>query len=318
MTNAFHFDTLVWDWPIAIYLLLVGISSGMVILAIFLKGKRADIDPARDSVIIATTIISPLSVILGLSILIFHLTKPLTFWYLMVFYNVSSIMSLGVLLFQVYMLVLIVWIVNIYHNRLKVFLSPTHSTILIKLNAVLDFLVRCQSGVEKSLFILAVALGCYTGFLLSALKSYPLLNNPVLPLLFLVSGVTSGVIMIMLYCSLTNKRFEYTASLHFIHKLERPLIYLEALLLCSFFVGLILGGGQKTVAAMNTLNGFWGGVFWSCVVGLGIILPLLSNRVFSENIKQNRKYVVLMAAVGLFSVFSLRIFILYAGQMTVA
>ena len=37
MTSAFHFDSLVWDWPIAIYLFLLGISSGLVTLAVLLR-----------------------------------------------------------------------------------------------------------------------------------------------------------------------------------------------------------------------------------------------------------------------------------------
>ena len=36
------------------------------------------------------------------------------------------------------------------------------------------------------MLVLAVLLGAYTGFLLSALKSYPFLNNPILPVLFLL------------------------------------------------------------------------------------------------------------------------------------
>jgi len=40
--------------------------------------------------------------------------------------------------------------------------------------------------------ILSLSLGAYTGFLLSALIGFPLLNNPVLPLLFLISGLSSG------------------------------------------------------------------------------------------------------------------------------
>lgn len=42
------------------------------------------------------------------------------------------------------------------------------------------------------MLVLAVLLGAYTGFLLSALKSYPFLNNPILPVLFLFSGISSG------------------------------------------------------------------------------------------------------------------------------
>ena len=33
-TSAFHFESLVWDWPIAIYLFLIGISAGLVTLAV--------------------------------------------------------------------------------------------------------------------------------------------------------------------------------------------------------------------------------------------------------------------------------------------
>lgn len=39
MSSAFHFDSLVWDWPIAIYLFLIGVSAGMVTIAIFLKRR---------------------------------------------------------------------------------------------------------------------------------------------------------------------------------------------------------------------------------------------------------------------------------------
>ncbi|HDH8632455.1 TPA: polysulfide reductase NrfD [Escherichia coli] len=30
-TSAFHFESLVWDWPIAIYLFLIGISAGLAL-----------------------------------------------------------------------------------------------------------------------------------------------------------------------------------------------------------------------------------------------------------------------------------------------
>jgi len=32
--DAFHFPSLVWDWPIAIYLFLLGISAGASLLAV--------------------------------------------------------------------------------------------------------------------------------------------------------------------------------------------------------------------------------------------------------------------------------------------
>lgn len=35
--SAFHFESLVWDWPIAVYLFLIGISAGLVVLAVLLR-----------------------------------------------------------------------------------------------------------------------------------------------------------------------------------------------------------------------------------------------------------------------------------------
>ena len=36
MQAAFHFPSLVWDWPIAIYLFLLGISAGATSLSVLL------------------------------------------------------------------------------------------------------------------------------------------------------------------------------------------------------------------------------------------------------------------------------------------
>lgn len=79
MHSAFQFDTLVWDWPIAIYLLLVGISAGMVSLSILIKYYVPAEYNGGNIVIKSTAIVAPLSVIIGLVILIFHLTRPMTF-----------------------------------------------------------------------------------------------------------------------------------------------------------------------------------------------------------------------------------------------
>lgn len=312
MNTAFHFDTLVWDWPIAIYLLLIGISSGMVILAVLLKRQILLVNAANDGVIKATTIIAPLAVILGLMILIFHLARPWTFWHLMVFYNPHSVMSLGVMLFQIYMVVLIFWIIAIYHKALVNIFNSDWIRWLVRLIA------KRERGLDIIVVLCAILLGVYTGFLLLALKSYPLLNNPILPLLFLVSGLTSAVAMAVLCGVVFYKQSVHSPSLAFIHKLELPLIITELCLLAVFFIGLVFGGGQKEVAALTALTGFWGGVFWLGIVGLGILLPVALTFLCSERIKFNKAYLVTMSGIGLCSVFMLRMFILYAGQMVMA
>ncbi|RUR94221.1 cytochrome c nitrite reductase subunit NrfD [Pectobacterium polaris] len=320
MHNAFTFDTLVWDWPIAVYLLLVGISAGMVSLSMLLRHYVPSEYRGSNLVIKATAIVAPLAVILGLVILIFHLTRPLTFWYLMVFYNPTSIMSLGVMLFQVYFVVMLLWIITLYHEGWLTQLETVwHRPVLAaRARKLTAMIVKKAAVIENLLLVLAILLGCYTGFLLSALKSFPLLNNPVLPVLFLVSGTTSGIAVILLASAWGRSTSGSSHSLHFIHRVETPVVYAELFLLFAFFIGLLLGGGQKVVAAQTALSGFWGGVFWIGIIGIGIVIPFIANQVRKPSSHSGKGQLITLAAMSLFGVFLLRLFVLYAGQMTVA
>jgi protein NrfD len=85
--DAFYFDSLVWDWIIAIYLFLAGMSAGAVMISIYLKRKVIQGHPSTNGIIKATAILAPFGIIAGLVILIFHLTKPWSFWKIMIFYN---------------------------------------------------------------------------------------------------------------------------------------------------------------------------------------------------------------------------------------
>ncbi|MCG8710602.1 cytochrome c nitrite reductase subunit NrfD [Brenneria sp. 4F2] len=320
MHNAFHFDSLVWDWPIAIYLLLVGISAGMVSLSILIKYYVPTEYGGGNNIIKSTAIVAPLAVIVGLVILIFHLTRPMTFWHLMIFYNPTSIMSLGVMLFQIYFVAIALWVINLYREGLLRLIEtrirrPRLTALAQRATAII---ANKASWIEKVLLVLAILLGCYTGFLLSALKSFPLLNNPVLPVLFLASGTTSGIAVAILVSAMSINRAANSATLHFIHKIENPVVYAELFLLLAFFVGLFLGGGQKTVAARTALSGFWGGIFWIGIIGMGIAIPLIASFIRDQHRQPGRGRLIAMAALSLFGVFLLRLFVLYAGQMTAA
>ncbi|WKA63308.1 cytochrome c nitrite reductase subunit NrfD [Pectobacterium aroidearum] len=320
MHNAFTFDTLVWDWPIAVYLLLVGISAGMVTLSMLLRRYVPSEYHGSNRLIKATAIVAPLAVILGLAILIFHLTQPLTFWYLMVFYNPTSIMSLGVMLFQVYFVVMLLWLITLYHDGWLMQLEAVwqRPALAAKARKVVAAIVSKAALIENLLLVLAILLGCYTGFLLSALKSFPLLNNPVLPVLFLVSGTTSGIAVMLLASAWGSTTSSHSRSLHFLHRVETPVVYAELFLLFAFFIGLLLGGGQKVVAAQTALSGFWGGVFWIGIIGIGIVIPAIANRVRKPSAHSGKRQLITLAVMSLFGVFLLRLFVLYAGQMTVA
>ncbi len=317
--NAFHFDSLVWDWIIAIYLFLAGMSAGAVMIGIYLKRKVIEGNPANNGILKAVAWLAPFGIISGLTILIFHLTKPLAFWKIMIFYNPSSVMSMGVILFQVYMIVLFIWIGVIFRETIINFANGKLPQGLVDfVDSVLVKASKVNNGTEIALGIMAVMLAAYTGFLLSALKTYPMLNNPVLPILFLFSSLSSGAAACLLFGILVFKESAHSPSVSWVHGFERPVVLFELFVLITFFTGLIFSGGQNEVAAWNAIGGgFWSNWFWFGVILVGMILPLVLNAVTPKEVKHNGGFIFVVTTLSLVGVLMLRTFILYAGQMTV-
>ncbi|TMX30834.1 cytochrome c nitrite reductase subunit NrfD [Vibrio sp. Hep-1b-8] len=317
--SAFHFDSLVWDWIIAIYLFLAGMSAGAVMISLYLKRKVIEGDPANNGIIKAMAWLAPFGIISGLTILIFHLTKPLSFWKIMIFYNPSSVMSMGVILFQVYMIVLFIWIGIIFRHQVIQFCDGKLPSKL--LDFADGFLIKSgkfSNAIELFLGFLAIVLAAYTGFLLSALKTYPMLNNPVLPILFLFSSLSSGAAACLMFGILVFKESATSPSVSWVHSFERPVVMFELFVLVTFFTGLIFSGGQNEVAAWNAIGGgFWSNWFWFGVVLIGMVLPLTLNAVIPKETRHNGGYILMVTTLSLVGVLMLRTFILYAGQMTV-
>ena len=313
--DAFHFPSLVWDWPIAIYLFLLGISAGATSLSVLLRRKGAG---SESGIIKATALLAPLCVMLGLLILIFHLARPWTFWKLMFHYQFDSVMSMGVMLFQLYMAVLFAWLGVVFRAEIEALRSRLFKQKFAFVDGLIGLLARVERLLAPLLLLLAVLLGAYTGFLLSALKTYPLLNNPVLPVLFLVSGIGSGIAATILLAVTLFKEDHHSVGVHFVHRFERPLLAVEILLLICFFTGLYFGGGQKEVAMWAAIGGgFWSQVFWVGVVGIGMLLPQLLGLLTPAPLRERRGHLVLVCSLTLLGVLLLRYFVLYAGQMTV-
>lgn len=312
--TAFQFDSLVWDWIIAIYLFLAGMSAGSALIAIYLKRKVIEGDPAQNGIMKAMAWLAPFGIIVGLLILVFHLTKPLEFWKIMIYYNPSSVMSMGVILFQVYMAVLFVWIGMIFRKPIMDVLGSKFDfveTILLKLEKI-------ENGLELFLGFLAIVLAAYTGFLLSALKTYPMLNNPVLPILFLFSSLSSGAAASLLFGILVFKEDSHSPSVKWVHSFERPVVLFELFVIVTFFTGLIFSGGQNEVAAWSAIGGgFWSSWFWYGVIGIGMLLPLALNYFSPGEVKLNHGFILVVTTLSLIGVLMLRTFVLYAGQMTV-
>ncbi|QIZ77528.1 NrfD/PsrC family molybdoenzyme membrane anchor subunit [Ferrimonas lipolytica] len=311
-----HFDNLIWHWPIAIYLFLAGVSAGAVLISILFKRRATSLgnDPAHSSIVRAMALIAPVSVILGLAILVVDLSKPLEFWKMMIYGNPSSVMFWGVWGLSVYIGVLMLYLMAIFHEPMEVFahfISPlTHLINLVR---------RWDKYLETAMVVLAIGIGAYTGLLLSALKAYPLLNNPLLPVLFLVSGLSSGAAATLLFAVLCFDGTNQPEEIKFIHKIEKPVLAMELALLALFFVGLSFGGAGSMKALTTALNNdFWSVIFWGFVIGGGIALPWLLQWLLPESLTHHRYFVSFCCILSLSGVFALRHFMLYTGQMVPA
>ncbi|WP_394247189.1 cytochrome c nitrite reductase subunit NrfD [Vibrio profundi] len=312
--TAFQSGVVVWDWIIAIYLFLAGMSAGAVMISIYLKRKVIEGDPSENGILKATAFLAPFGIIVGLTILIFHLTKPLAFWKIMIFVNPTSVMSMGVILFNVYMAVLFVWIGIIFRKQIVGFLKGRFTFV----DGLLEKFEQFENALELFLAFLALVLAAYTGFLLSALQTFPMLNNPVLPILFLFSSLSSGAAACLLFGVLVFKEDSHGASVSWVHGFERPVVMFELFVLVTFFTGLIFAGGQSQLAALNAIgSGFWATWFWWGVIGAGMLLPLLLNAVAPKSVKHSGAFILVVTTLSLVGVLMLRTFVLYAGQMTV-
>lgn len=320
--NAFHFESLVWHGPIAVYLFLLGLSAGATMIGLVLKRWVIDTPAWQNGFIRSVAIIAPLGIIISLSILILHLTKPLAFWKLMIYYNPTSVMSVGVMLFQLYTVVLFVWLAIIFYDPLTHFLQTFwHGKLGWLYNlftTVMQWIMRMETVIEIVLGLIAVALGVYTGFLLSALKTYPMLNNPWLPLLFLFSGMSSGIAGTLLTGVTVFRESVNSAAANWMHKFEKPVVFIELLVLAIFFAWLIMAGGRSEVAALTAIaSGFWAAVFWIGIVGVGLLTPLALQTLTPNQYQHNVSFVIVLTSASLIGVICLRYFILYAGQLTV-
>ena len=174
---------MVWGPMIAWYLFLAGASAGAFLTSAFVEVKYPESVKMR----VAGRIIAPIFVGIGLLMLMLDaeagLHNPLRFFWLIS--NPGSVMTLGVYFICVYMPVaLAVAVLEILKKRVPKWLT--------------------WIGI-----VAAFAVAAYTGFLLGVVKAFPLWNNAVLPILFVVSALSAGLAATSLVGLLVDReRFE--------------------------------------------------------------------------------------------------------------
>jgi Ni/Fe-hydrogenase subunit HybB-like protein len=166
---------------IAIYFYLTGLSAGSFILSTLAYGfGMKQYKPlGRIGIVMATAllIIAPL-------FLLFHIGVPFRAWHLFVYLNFASPITWGSFLLVLYPINCIIYGYFMFKEDMK--LTRIFGLIGIPL---------------------AISVHGYTGFILAFGKARALWNTALMPLLFLVSAIVSGIALMILVCIIKDRFF---------------------------------------------------------------------------------------------------------------
>ncbi len=306
----------IWGTPIALYLFFGGLAAGLLFFASFfyLKGK-ADEMPMTVKV---ATMIAPIIIILGLLLLLYDLHHILYFWQLFLHFRIESPMSWGAWTLSVIMIPAILWPLSYLDDIIEYLKEnkPNWKIIgifswannLIKrlplIPWALKIFVQNRAAVAYVTIALSIALGVYTGILLSAFNARPLWNTAILGPLFLTSGVSTAAALIMWMSNSHKERTLFS-------KIDLMLIAIELFFIIHMFMGFLSSGVAQVEAAELLLGGPYTIVFWVFVVGLGLVLPAILEIM---ELKGFHIPIAVPAFLILMGGLILRFIMVYAGQ----
>lgn len=291
---------LAWPLMIVIYLFTAGLSAGSMITSnlAFLYGGK---DFARVGRFGA--FISPFPISLGLGVLLLDLGSPFNFYRLFLTLKISSPMSYGswaILLFTILSVVyLYLWLPEQY-QILGHFKSSE----------------KWKRWLAIFMPFLSVGVASYTGLLLNAAVR-TLWNAPLLPVLFLVSALSTGVAAVILLATLSPWQRARHQELHALTKVDAGLIILECLIILIMIVMGRLSSVSESMAFGSLLFGQYAWIFWFLIIGLGLILPFSLELMELKDkipVKWALPVTISSSFLVLFGGFFVRYIITYAGQ----
>jgi formate-dependent nitrite reductase membrane component NrfD len=290
----------VWAWQIPVYLFLGGWVAGMMVLTAWLLKRRVDSgDTLHTSACTWMPWLGIVLLTLGMVALFLDLEHKPYVWRLYTAFLPRSPMSWGA------------WILVAVYPALVVAGLLAPPAWLVRLVPSVAGLSRSLNGwrplvplVIASNVVLGIALGIYTGILLSALGARPLWNSALLGPLFLLSGLSSAAAFVHL---VARDRIER----ELLARADNVFLAAELVVLALYFVGITQSAGVHREAARLLLGGPYGAVFWVVVVGLGLVVPLIvQSLAVSHRVVHTPVAPLLVLAGGL----ALRFVIVYAGQ----
>lgn len=267
---------MVWGWQPALYLFLGGMGAGAFIMAAVLGLK--DREGSKRTVCVSFWA-AVASLCIGLLLLVTELVFPLRglmLW--QSFSHFTSWMTIGA--WVLFAAVIVFGLMALFATE--------------PLSKAIDGKWLGYAGVRNALWkplsivgiLLGLGVAVYTGVLLMSVPGTPLWNTPLLPCLFTVSALDTGIALVEVVSLTAGKK---DAPAHDVHKLMYRcvvvLVLLEAIVL-AVFMGIMMSGAAGAVAGSSAavaassaellLEGQLAPVFWILFVACGLALPFIA------------------------------------------
>jgi formate-dependent nitrite reductase membrane component NrfD len=238
-----------WGWWIAAYLFLAGLGGGAYVSGVVASFLGAD-----------WSAISTIGICLGLPcvavgcvFLLFDLGSPAHFWRAGMRPNTSWI-ARGTIIITIFMIL----------GFLHIVFGVWPSSVLTQ-----------SAGTRWLVSILGVVFAfgtmIYTGILLGAARPIAFWSTAMLPLLFLVSALSTGIMAVILLASLAGTRL--AEPIHALARFDTLLIVLEVFVLAFYLQG-THRVPESRASAQLVLIGSVAPLFWWGVAVLGLAVPL--------------------------------------------
>jgi formate-dependent nitrite reductase membrane component NrfD len=291
----------VWGWEIAIYLFLGGFTAGLLVLSGAARWRSGTAPRGTPGFALASSglpAVGLAAISLGMLALLLDLSHKLYVWRLYLTVQPRSPMSWGA------------WILLVVYPVLLAGVALDPPAALRARIPALARLVRwaddprVRPGLGAVSIAAGVALGIYTGILLSSLGARPLWSSGLLGPLFLVSGLSTGAAFAHLCSPVPAERAQLL-------RLDNLLIAVELGLIALYLIGLGSASAAHATAARLVVGGPYTAVFWVGVVLLGLILPLaIQTLTAARRLAHTPIAPVLVLLGGL----ALRFVLVFAGQ----
>jgi len=142
-------------------------------------------------------------------------------------------------------------------------------------------------------------------------QKFELWNTPILPLLFLMSALSSGIAACILVGIVFFKATLNKESIKYLLVLDLRVILFELPLIALLFIGISFDGGE---IGKFFSDAYYGRVFWVGVIAVGLLLPVIIALTALRNHAYKQGFILLNSIAVIIGVIMLRYYIVFAGQ----